>query len=154
MTDARINLGKAWPEGYRALFAFHSTVVESGLDPKIIQLIFTRASQINGCAFCLDMHTLDALAAGETTQRLLLLDAWRETDFYTDEERAALALTEAVTDVAGTHVPDDVYNAAAAVFDEETLAKVIMTIVLINAWNRTGVTQRKAAGQYTPQKKD
>ncbi|WP_026425935.1 carboxymuconolactone decarboxylase family protein [Actinokineospora inagensis] len=151
MTEARINLGKAWPEGYRALFAFHSAVVESGLDPKIIQLIFTRGSQINGCAFCLDMHTLDALAAGETTQRLLLLDAWREADFYTPEERAALALTEAITNVATSHVPDDVYAEAAKVFDEATLAKVIMAATLINAWNRTGVTQRKAPGQYTPQ---
>ncbi|GAA3046011.1 carboxymuconolactone decarboxylase family protein [Actinokineospora globicatena] len=147
----RVNLAEAWPDGFRALYAFHSTIVESGLDPVLIQLIFTRASQLNGCAFCLDMHTLDAQAAGETPQRLLLLDAWRETDLYTEQERAALALTESITDLIGTHVPDDVYAEAARVFDEPTLAKVIMTATLINAWNRTGITQRKAAGQYKPQ---
>ncbi|GLW93442.1 carboxymuconolactone decarboxylase family protein [Actinokineospora globicatena] len=147
----RVNLAEAWPDGFRALYAFHSTIVESGLDPVLIQLIFTRASQLNGCAFCLDMHTLDAQAAGETPQRLLLLDAWRETDLYTEQERAALALTEAITDLIGTHVPDDIYAEAARVFDEPTLAKVIMTATLINAWNRTGITQRKAAGQYKPQ---
>ncbi|RLK54940.1 carboxymuconolactone decarboxylase family protein [Actinokineospora cianjurensis] len=150
MSEGRVDLAAAWPEGYRALLGLHMAVVESGLDPTIIQLVFTRGSQVNGCAFCLDMHSLDALAAGETTQRLLLLGAWRETGLYTEQERAALALTEAITDVIGSHVPDDVYAEAARVFDEATLAKVVMAATLINTWNRLGITQRKHAGHYQP----
>ncbi|QUH02573.1 carboxymuconolactone decarboxylase family protein [Saccharopolyspora erythraea] len=148
--EARIELAKAWGEGYRALAGMHAAVVNSGLDHTLKELVFIRASQINGCAFCLDMHTKDARAAGETEQRIFALNAWRDTDFFTEQERAVLALTEAITLVTEGHVPDDVFDNARKHFDEEGLAKVIMAIVLINAWNRTGVTQRSPVGGYRP----
>lgn len=115
---------------------------DSGLDKTIYELIKTRASQINGCAYCINMHTRDAIKLGETTQRLFVLDAWRETQLYTEKERAALALTEAMTLIAGKEVPDDIYDNAASLFTEQELAAIIMTIVTINAWNRISITSR------------
>lgn len=150
MSKARINLGKVWPEGKAPLFALNSAVAESGLDHGLIHLINIRASQLNRCAFCLDMHTKDARAAGETEQRIYALSAWHETDFFSAEERAALALTEEITLLADGGVSDEVFADAAAVFDEATLGKVIMAIVAINAWNRLGVTQRLPVGGYRP----
>lgn len=148
----RIDLGKAWPEGKNALFAVDSLVNDSGLDRSLIELIKIRASQLNQCAFCLDMHTKDARAAGETEQRIYALSAWRETPFYTDAERAVLALTEEVTLLADKGVSDEVFDEAARFFDEESLGKVIMAIIVINSFNRLGVTQRRPVGRYQPAK--
>ena len=109
-----------------------------------------RASQINGCAYCIDMHTKDARAAGETEQRLYLLDAWREAPLYTERERAALAWTEAVTLVADGHVPDDAYEAASNNFTEDELVSLTLAIVAVNGWNRMNIAFRMEAGSYRP----
>lgn len=138
----RINIGKTAPKAMEAMMGLEKYLAASGLDKTIYELIKTRASQINGCAYCINMHTRDAIKLGETTQRLFLLDAWRETELFTERERAALALTEAMTLIAGKEVPDDVYDTAAALFTEEELAAVIMTIVTINGWNRISITSR------------
>jgi AhpD family alkylhydroperoxidase len=114
----------------------------SGLEPSLFELIKTRASQINGCAYCLHMHTRDARAKGESEERLYLLDAWRESPLYTDRERAALAWTEAVTLVSQTHVPDEVYEAARRHFSEEELVKLTVAVARINAWNRISISFR------------
>ncbi|GLY70568.1 carboxymuconolactone decarboxylase family protein [Amycolatopsis taiwanensis] len=150
MSNIRINLGKAWPEGKAPLLALNAAIADSGLDRGLVDLINIRASQINQCAFCLDIHTKDARAAGETEQRIYALSAWRETSFFTDEERAVLALTEEITLVADGGVDDEVFAEAAKLFDEATLGKVIMAIIAINAWNRLGVTQRLPVGGYQP----
>lgn len=139
----RIALHTTTPDIYRA-FAVFSQAAEDQLDPVIGQLVKIRASQLNGCAFCIDMHTHDALAAGEREQRLYTLSAWRGTPFFTDRERAALAITEAVTFIASERVSDNVYEAAARQFDETELAHLLWTIVAINAWNRVGVSTRIA----------
>jgi AhpD family alkylhydroperoxidase len=117
-------------------------ITHSGLDRKLYELIKTRASQINGCAYCINMHTRDAMKLGETAQRLFLLDAWRETDLYTEKERAVLALTESMTLIAGNQVPDEIYREAAAHLTEKELAAVIMAVVTINGWNRIAITTR------------
>jgi AhpD family alkylhydroperoxidase len=123
----------------------------AGIDPLLRELIRIRASQLNGCAFCVDMHTKDARAAGESEQRLYALPVWREAPFFSARERAALELTELVTQAASTHVPDDAYAGAAAMFSEAELGALISLIVTINAWNAIGVTTRAwAAGSYQP----
>src|SRR3982750_929913 len=119
--EPRINLKKAGQQAYEAMLSLHMYLQKSGLDQKLLNLIYLRASQINGCAYCIDMHTKDLRAAGEGEQRLYLLDAWREAPFYTDRERAALAWTEAVTRLGPQGVPDDVYQQARAQFDETEL---------------------------------
>lgn len=141
----RIALPETTPDVYHALAAF-GQAAEDQLDPVIAQLVKIRASQLNGCAFCIDMHTQDARAAGEQERRVYALPAWRETPFFTDRERAALALTEAVTFVASERVSDDVYEAAAGQFDETELAHLLWTIVAINAWNRVAVSTRMTPG--------
>ncbi|WHT20481.1 carboxymuconolactone decarboxylase family protein [Crossiella sp. CA-258035] len=143
MSNNRALFGKSWPAGYKAMLAFNQTVADSGLDKTIGELIKIRASQLNGCAFCLDMHVRDAVAMGETQQRLGLVAAWREAaGVFTEAERAALALTEAVTGINNhAGVPQEVYAEALRVFGEETLAKVVYAIVVINAWNMLNVTQ-------------
>ena len=123
----------------------------SGLESKLLNLVCQRASQINGCAFCLDMHSKDLRAEGETEQRLYVLDAWREAPFYTDRERAALAWTEAVTLVTNGHVPDEVYQEARAQFNEAELVNLTLAVVDINGWNRLNVAFRTPAGTYQPQ---
>ena len=125
-------------------------VHECGLEESLLNLIDIRASQINGCAWCLDMHTKDARAAGETEQRLYMLSAWRESPFYTDRERAALAWTEAVTLPADTHVPEDIYEEARKHFTEKELVDLTLAIVAINGWNRLNVAFRTVAGSYKP----
>ena len=145
----RISLNQTAPNLYRAYRALDQTV-QQAVDPTLYELIKIRASQLNGCAFCLDMHTKDARAQGESEQRLHLLSAWREAPLYTQQERAALALTEAVTLVADTHVPDDVWEQAANVFSPEELAGVLMAIVTINGWNRIAIGSRTPAGNYRP----
>src|SRR5690242_19342049 len=121
---------------YQAMLALETYVRKSsGLEASLLELVKMRASQINGCAFCLDMHSKDARAAGETEQRLYLLNAWREAPFYTDRERAALAWTEALTLVSETHAPDEIYEAARQQFSEEELVNLTMAVVAINGWN-------------------
>lgn len=127
---------------YEAMLGLEKYLAESVLDKKLYELIKTRASQINGCAYCINMHVRDAVKGGETTQRLFLLDAWRETDLYTEKERAVLALTEAMTLITKGHVPDEVYNEAALHLTEKELAAVIMAVVAINGWNRIAITTR------------
>lgn len=136
----RINLAKVSPEAYKAMVGLEDYIESTGLDKTLYELIKTRASQINGCAYCINMHTRDALKQGETSQRLFLLDAWRETELYSEKERAALALTEAMTLIAGNHVSDEVYQNAAKYLSEKELAAVIMAVVAINGWNRIAIT--------------
>ncbi len=151
MSATRKRQFRYWPEGYDALQRLHRTVAGSGLEPDLLELIKVRASQINGCAYCIDMHTKDARAAGETEQRLYALSAWRETPFFTERERAALALTEAVTLVADTHVPRDVVDEASAPFSAEELTRVLYAIIEINAWNRLAITTAALEpGSYQP----
>src|ERR1700712_209304 len=132
---SRINLNSN-PGAYQAMFGLESYVRKSGLELSILQLVRMRASQINGCAYCLDMHSKDARAEGETEQRLYCLNAWRETPFYSERERAALAWTEAVTLVSENHVPDEVFEEARKHFSEEELGNLTMAIISINGWNR------------------
>ena len=138
----RLNPYKAAPELMKAMMALEEAVAHSGLEASLIELVKTRASQINGCAFCLHMHTRDARARGETEERLYLLDAWRESPLYTERERAALAWTEAVTLVSQTHVPDSVYDQVRKHFDEAELVKLTMLLVAINGWNRIAISFR------------
>ena len=120
------------------------------MDPKLFELVKIRASQLNGCAYCLDMHTKDARLAGETEQRLYALSAWHETPFFTPRERAALEYTEAVTRVGDTHVPDDLYARVAKLFDEDEMVALTFAVVVINAWNRLAVSFRVPPGSYQP----
>ncbi len=138
----RIQYARVRPDGYKAMFGLQQYVNESGLEHSLLELVKMRASQINGCAFCLDMHSRDAMGAGESAQRLLLLDAWRETPLYTERERAALEWTEALTKLTEGHVPDAVFEAARAQFSEAELVDLSLAIVAINGWNRLGVAFR------------
>ncbi|HEX6420367.1 MAG TPA: carboxymuconolactone decarboxylase family protein [Acidimicrobiales bacterium] len=138
----RIDLSRPWPPGYLAMLAFDRAVGATGLEQSLLDLVKQRASQINGCAYCMDMHAKDARAAGESQQRLDVLPAWREVPLFSERERAALALTEAITLVADTHVPDEVVAGAQAHFSPEELAQLVFNIVVINAWNRISVTAR------------
>jgi AhpD family alkylhydroperoxidase len=146
----RARLAQRAPEIYSAMLALDDAVGQSGIERSLAELIRIRASQVNGCAYCIDMHTLDARSAGESEQRIYALSAWRETPFFSARERAALALTEAVTLVHDGHVPDDVYAAAAAEFDEDELTRLLWLMVVINAWNRIGIAGRLEPGHYTP----
>ena len=138
----RLNPYQAAPDAMKALGALESHVQNSGLEPSLIELVKTRASQINGCAYCLHMHTSDALAAGETPARLFLLDAWEESNLYTARERAALAWTEAVTRIADTHAPDAAYEALTKEFEDKEIADLTLLIATINAWNRIAISFR------------
>ncbi|MBP9134239.1 MAG: carboxymuconolactone decarboxylase family protein [Saprospiraceae bacterium] len=126
------------------MIGLESYIAKSGLDKKLYELIKTRASQLNGCAYCINMHTRDAMKLGETPQRLFLLDAWRETELYSERERAVLALTEEMTLIAGRHVTDEVYNEAAKHLTDKELAAVIMSVVAINGWNRISITAQSS----------
>jgi AhpD family alkylhydroperoxidase len=128
----------------------HEYLGHSGLPESLLNLVYLRASQINGCAYCIDMHWKDLRAAGEPEQRLYMLNAWRESPGYTDRERAALAWTEAVTLVAEDHVPDEVYGAAREEFTEQELANLTLAVVAINGWNRLNIAFRTEAGNYQP----
>lgn len=132
----------------RAMRQLSAEVRKSGLEASLLELVKIRASQINACAYCIDMHTKDARAAGETEQRIYALSAWRETPFFTDRERAALAWTESVTLLSETHVPDDVYEQVRAVFEESELVALSFAIVVINGWNRLAVPFRSPVGTY------
>jgi AhpD family alkylhydroperoxidase len=137
-----MNFFQAAPDTIKALVALEEQIQSSGLEQSLIELVKTRASQINGCAFCINMHTQDARKRGETEQRLYLLDAWREAPLYTDRERAALAWTEAVTLISETHAPDDVYNEVRSHFSEAETVNLTMLIAAINAWNRLAISFR------------
>ena len=135
----RLDYFAAAPDVMKAMLGLEKAVVTSGLEHSLIELVKTRASQINGCAYCIDMHTRDAIKAGETPARLFLLDAWREAPLYTDRERAALAWTEALTLISETHAPDADYAAVAEQFSEAETVKLTMLIAAINAWNRIAI---------------
>ncbi|MEU6881272.1 carboxymuconolactone decarboxylase family protein [Streptomyces sp. NPDC046712] len=146
----RLNLAEQVPDFYRAMIRLEQAAAKD-IDPTLYHLIKIRASQINHCAFCIDMHSKDALAEGESVARIVQLSAWEESrHFYTERELAALALTEAVTVLTDGFVTDEVYAQAAAHFDPAELARVIAAITVINAWNRIGVTTRLTPGHYTP----
>jgi AhpD family alkylhydroperoxidase len=138
----RMNFYQAAPDTMKAMMALENQIASSGLEQSLMELVKTRASQINGCAFCIDMHTKDARKRGETEQRIYLLNAWREAPCYTDRERAALAWTEAVTLIAETHAPDDVYNEVRAHFSEAETVNLTMLIGAINTWNRLSISFR------------
>ena len=141
---------KVAPGGYKALLGLETYLRECGLEIPLLHLIKLRASQINGCAYCIDMHWKDLRAAGENEQRLYGLDAWREAPYYTDRERAALAWTEAVTTVTDGHVPDRVYEEVRPHFSEKDLADLTLAVATINAWNRLAVASRAVPGAYHP----
>ncbi|MFB7494148.1 carboxymuconolactone decarboxylase family protein [Streptomyces sp. NPDC056161] len=146
----RLRMAELAPEVYKAMIRL-DTAAKKGLDPKLYELVKIRASQINHCAFCLDMHSKDALAAGESVERIVQLSAWEESrHFYTEKELAAIELTEAITVLTDGFVPDEVYEKAAKLFEEAELAQLIAAITVINAWNRFGVTTRTTPGHYQP----
>jgi AhpD family alkylhydroperoxidase len=149
-----MNYFKAAPDVLQAMLKLSEAVAQSGLDERLLNLITLRASQINGCAFCVDMHWKDLKALGESDQRLYMLDVWRESPGYSDRERAALAWTEAVTLLHEGHVPDDVYHEAREQFSEAELAKLTLAVVAIKGWNRLNVAFRTEAGNYQPRKKE
>ena len=146
----RMAYAKVAPGVYKTMLALESYLSDCGLEPALLDLVRLRASQINGCAFCIDMHWKDLRAAGESEQRLYELNAWRETPFYTDRERAALAWTEAVTLITEGHVPDEVYAQARAQFSEAELANLTLAVVAINGWNRLAISFRTIPGTYQP----
>ncbi|HRE28831.1 MAG TPA: carboxymuconolactone decarboxylase family protein [Anaerolineales bacterium] len=149
--EPRLDYGKTLPEGVRAINALDRYATTSGLEAPLRELIRLRASQINGCAYCVDMHTKDARTGGESEQRLYSLSVWRETPYYTDRERAALALTEAVTLISTERVSDAVYAEATRHFTDEELVKLLINISIINVWNRFAITFRDEPGSYEPE---
>ncbi|MBA2939845.1 carboxymuconolactone decarboxylase family protein [Paenibacillus sp. CGMCC 1.16610] len=151
--EIRLDYMKVRPESLQTLLKLEGYVQKSGLEHKLWELIKIRASQINGCAFCIDMHTKDAVAAGETEQRLYLLNAWREAPFYTESERAALALTEAVTRISDAGVPKELYEQVRKHFDEKQFVDLIMAINGINCWNRMAISTGMIPGEYQPAQK-
>ncbi len=150
--EARLNYAKAAPGAYHAMLGLEHYLHECGLEESLIHLIKLRVSQINGCAYCLDMHWKDLRAGGENEQRLYSLDAWRECPYYTDRERAALAWAEAVTLITDGHVADAVYETVRPHFSEKELSDLTLAVATINAWNRLSIAARTAPGEYTPAK--
>jgi AhpD family alkylhydroperoxidase len=148
--EPRIDYRTFVPQPLASLREVEKYLAGSGLEHKLLHLIKMRASQINGCAYCLDMHSLDARAVGETEQRLYALDAWAETPFFSGRERAALAWTEAVTLVSQTHVPDHVYEEAKKHFSEQEIVDLTLAVGMINLWNRLAISTRAVPGRYTP----
>lgn len=142
------------PAAYRAMLQLEQYVRGSGLNPTLLELIKIRASQINGCAFCIDMHTKDARLRGETEQRIYALNGWRETPFFTPEEQAILAFTEAVTLITTDHVSDALYQEVSQYFSPEQIANLLMAIITINAWNRIAIVTRIVPGTYEPSTQD
>ncbi len=150
MMSPRLNYAHAFPEGVHGMIQLERAISGSGLEELLLHLVKTRASQMNGCAYCIDMHTKDARAAGETEQRLYALLAWREGPFFTPRERAALEWTEALTNIQQGHAPDEVYEAVRKEFDEKELVRLTFAITQINAWNRLAIGFRAEAGTYQP----
>jgi AhpD family alkylhydroperoxidase len=147
----RLNYTTTGSKVYRAMSQLEHVVKNCGLESSLLELVKIRASQMNGCAYCIDMHTKDARAAGESEQRIYLLSAWRESPFYSERECAALEWTEALTFIADNHVPNDIYERVAAHFTEEELANLTLAVVTINAWNRFAISFRSEPGTYQPQ---
>jgi len=147
----RINYNEKAPKALKGMRELEKYVQGSDLEKTLYELVKMRASQINGCAYCLDMHSKDTRAAGETEQRLYALNAWRETDFYSDRERAALAWTEALTKISENEVSDELYESVRQHFEEEELVTLTMTIVAINGWNRLAISFRSEPGSYKPE---
>ena len=150
--EPRIDYRKAARGVYEAMLGLEKYIHQSGLEESLIDLVKLRASQINGCAYCLDMHWKDLRALGENEQRLYGLDAWEESPYYTERERAALAWTEAVTNIRDGHVPDEVYEQVRPEFTDKELADLTLTIATINAWNRLAISARSVPGTYQPAK--
>lgn len=148
--ETRLNYTKVAPGAYRTMSQLERYVRQCGLEHSLLELIKIRASQINGCAYCLDMHTKDARLAGESEQRIYLLSAWREAPFYTERERAALEWTEALTLIARDQVPDEIYERVRPHFSDEELVNLTMAIVTINGWNRLAISFRSEVGSYQP----
>lgn len=148
--EQRLNYQKIGSGAFKAMLGMENYVRQSGLEHSLLELVKTRTSQINGCAFCIDMHTKDARAAGETEQRLYGLSAWHETPFYTERERAALELTEAVTLITNGGVSDELYQRVREHFTEEETVNLTAAIISINGWNRLALTFRTVAGTYQP----
>ena len=144
----RLKLHQVEPDAFEAMMGLEKYVRASGLDKTLVELVKIRASQINRCAFCIDMHTKDARHAGETEQRIYALDAWSETPFFTPQERAALTFTEAVTKIDRYGVSDTVYEEVSRYFTQEQIVKLLMAIVAINAWNRLSITTQMIPGSY------
>lgn len=148
----RFEYAKVAPGAYQAMLGLEKYLHGCGLEASLLHLVKLRASQINGCAYCLDMHSKDLRALGESEQRLYTLEAWRECPWYSERERAALAWTEALTLVAETHAPDEVYEQVRAQFDEKELSDLTLAIATINAWNRLSIGARTPPGTYQPRR--
>ncbi len=148
--EERLSYSSVAPEGTEIIRTLERYVKRSGLEPDLLELVRLRASQINGCAFCIDMHTKNARSHGESEQRLYGVTAWRETPFYSERERAALAWTEAVTRISEGHVPDEVYDQAKQQFSEKELVDLTFAIIAINSWNRLAISFRTPPGSYQP----
>ena len=147
---SRIEYAQVAPSAVEAMRALEKYVRTCGIEPKLLELIKIRASQINGCAYCLDMHAKDARSQSETEQRIYALNAWRETPFFTEKERAALSWTESVTQISTSHVPDEVYEIARQYFDEKELVNITLAVIAINGWNRLAISFRSVPGAYQP----
>jgi len=147
---SRLDFAKVSPGGYMAMRHLEAHIRQSGLEPRLLELVKTRASQLNGCAYCIDMHTKDARAHGESEQRLYALPAWRETPFFSARERAALAWTEVVTLVADGPIEEEDYEDVREQFDERSLADLTLAIVAINGWNRLAIAFAAVPGTYQP----
>jgi len=147
---ARLDFTRVSPKAVSAMYGLQTYVNNCGLEPRLLELVKMRASQLNGCAYCLDMLSKDARAAGETEQRLYLLNAWREVSLYSERERAALEWCEALTRIDHGHVPDAVYATAREHFSEEELVSLALAVIAINGWNRLSIAFRAEAGQYRP----
>jgi AhpD family alkylhydroperoxidase len=148
----RIDYAQAFPEAIKAMGQMEASLRNSGLEKSLLDLVKLRASQLNGCAYCIDMHTKDARASGESEQRLYGLTAWRESPFFTPKERAALAWTEAITNIQEGHATQAAYDDARKEFDEAELVKLTFAITAINTWNRIAIAFRPDVGVYQPKK--
>jgi AhpD family alkylhydroperoxidase len=144
----RLSWSKILPEAYKAMIGMQKIADETSIEPKLMELVKIRASQINGCAHCLDMHTKDSVAIGENEQRIHVLPAWREAPFYSERERAALAWCEALTNISETGAPDEVYENLKKLFSSEEIVKLTLEIILINGWNRLAIGFRSPVGNY------
>jgi AhpD family alkylhydroperoxidase len=152
--NQRLSFPKIAPDAYRAMLGLEEYARSTGIDPSLLHLVQLRASVLNGCAYCVDMHTKDARAAGESEQRLYAISVWRDTPFFTPRERAALAWTDAVTQLGPDGVPDEVYEAARGQFDEPELVRLTVAIIAINGWNRLNVAFRSEAGTYQAKRRE
>ncbi len=148
--EPRMDISQVSLAAVEAMLGLEKYVINSGLEKSLLHLVKMRASQINGCAYCLDMHSKDARAGGETEQRLYALNAWRETPFYSERERAALAWTESLTQIADSHAPDEAYQVVCNEFSEKELVALTLAIVAINGWNRIAIGFRAVPGTYQP----